>query len=93
MRSRYAAFAVNDAAYLLRSWHPSTRPLTLALDPGTQWRRLDIVRTVRGGPLDSEGTVEFRAHFRNAGSADVLREASRFVRQGGRWFYLDAAGQ
>jgi SEC-C motif domain protein len=91
MRSRYAAFAVGDGAYLLRSWHPDTRPATLELDPAVQWRRLDIVRTERGGPLDTEGVVEFRAHYRQDGTSHVLSESSRFVREGGRWLYLDGA--
>jgi uncharacterized protein YchJ len=30
MRSRYSAFAVADAGYLLRTWHPSRRPRTLS---------------------------------------------------------------
>ena len=37
MRSRYSAFAVGDAAYLLATWHPSTRPPALELDPGVRW--------------------------------------------------------
>jgi hypothetical protein len=32
MRSRYSAFAVGDAGYLLRTWHPSGRPQNLSLD-------------------------------------------------------------
>jgi len=32
MRSRYTAFALRDTAYLLASWHTSTRPATLDLD-------------------------------------------------------------
>ena len=36
MRSRYSAFAVGDAGYLLRTWHPSRRPADLALDPDTE---------------------------------------------------------
>lgn len=90
MRSRYTAFAVGNLPYLLRSWHLDTRPATLELDPATQWRRLDIVRTVRGGPLDTEGAVDFRAFYRQDGAAGVLQETSRFVRQDGRWVYLDA---
>jgi SEC-C motif domain protein len=91
MRSRYSAFVVRDAAYLLRTWHPDTRPSELELDPATEWRRLDIVSTNRGGPLDSEGTVEFKGHFRHDGEGGVHHETSRFRRENRRWFYLDAA--
>ena len=90
MRSRYSAFVVLDAAYLLRTWHPETRPATLELDPDLQWRRLDIISTGRGGPLDAEGTVEFKAHFRHNGERGVHHETSRFRRVDRRWYYLDA---
>ena len=90
MRSRYSAFVVLDAAYLLRTWHPDTRPDELTLDEGMQWRRLDIVSTSRGGPMDRDGTVEFKAHFRHDGERGVHSEASRFLRVDGRWYYLDA---
>ncbi|MHA7223266.1 YchJ family protein [Arthrobacter sp. RHLT1-20] len=90
MRARYSAFVVLDPAYLLRTWHPDTRPAELELDPAMQWRRLDIVSTSRGGPLDTEGTVEFKAHFRHAGERGVHHETSRFLRAGRRWRYLNA---
>jgi SEC-C motif-containing protein len=89
MRSRYSAFVVGDAGYLLRTWHPDTRPADLELDPGMQWRRLDILSTSRGGPLDNTGVVEFAAHYRHDGDRGVQREASRFVREGRRWYYVD----
>lgn len=47
MRSRYSAFAVGDARYLLATWHPSTRPSSLELDPDQVWRRLDVLATRR----------------------------------------------
>ena len=50
MRSRYTAFAVGDAAYLVRTWHPRTRPDELDLDPATQWAGLTVLRTERGRP-------------------------------------------
>lgn len=90
MRSRFSAFAVGDVDYLLRSWHSSTRPTRLVLDPGQRWLRLEIVGTSRGGLLDSTGTVEFRAHHRRAGQPDTLHERSTFVREDGRWVYLQA---
>ncbi len=93
MRSRFSAFAVGDAAYLLLTWHPTTRPASLEVDERMRWYRLDIVATVRGGPLDTRGEVEFAAHWRTPDDRGVQRERSAFVREGGRWFYLDAPGQ
>lgn len=91
MRSRYTAFVVGDGAYLLATWHPSTRPTSLGLDPGLVWRSLEIVRTERGGPLDREGVVEFAARYMADGERGVLHETSRFVRED-RWLYMDAIG-
>jgi len=85
MRSRYSAFAVGDPAYLLTTWHPSTRPRTLDLDPDVRWTGLDVLATTGGSLFETEGTVEFRAHRRGG----TQHENSRFVREGSRWFYLD----
>ena len=90
MRSRFSAFAVGDPDYLLRSWHSSTRPARLRLDPGQRWTRLEILGTERGGLFDTAGTVAFRAHYREAGRPGALEEHSRFVREDGQWVYLDA---
>ena len=89
MRSRFSAFALGDDGYLLRSWHPSTRPAELDLDPGLRWCRLDIERTERGGPFDREGVVEFTAHYTGS-ERGSLHEVSRFVREGRDWFYVEA---
>ena len=92
MRSRYAAFAVGAAGYLLTTWHPDTRPDSLELDAGMQWVRLDILATVRGGPLDTGGVVEFAAHYRLDGQRAIQHETSRFLKVDRRWFYLDSLG-
>ena len=89
MRSRFTAFATGDAAYLLRSWHPTTRPAELDLDAGTRWTRLDILDTVSGGPFDTDGVVEFEAIFRDSGMPGSMRERSRFLRENRIWTYLD----
>jgi SEC-C motif-containing protein len=90
MRSRFSAFAVRDTAYLLRTWHPDTRPRRLALDAGQEWTRLEILGRTGGGLLHAEGTVEFRAHYRQHGRDGFLEENSRFRRADGHWVYLDA---
>ncbi|MCX5197322.1 YchJ family metal-binding protein [Streptomyces sp. NBC_00249] len=88
MRSRFTAFAVGDTAYLLRSWHSSTRPGRLELDPGQRWERLEILAAERGGMFETQGSVEFRAHYREGGHAGSLREHSSFSREGGAWVYV-----
>ena len=89
MRSRYAAFALLDGPYLLRTHHPSTAPASLPLDPDMEWRRLDILSTSGGGPFDTQGTVEFKAYYRHGSERGVLHENSRFIRDNGRWLYVD----
>lgn len=88
MRSRFSAFAERDEAYLLRSWHPATRPERIDFDPGTRWVRLEIVREESGGPGDDKGTVEFRAHYLDGSTPGELHEVSRFVRHDGGWVYV-----
>lgn len=89
MRSRYTAFVVRDAAYLRSTWHASTRPARLDLDDGVRWRGLQVLATQAGGPFDDAGVVEFAARYVDGDVRGVLHETSRFVRQGGRWFYVD----
>jgi SEC-C motif-containing protein len=94
MRSRYTGFATRAVHYLLATWHPSTRPDELELDEDMVWRRLDVLRTDAGGPWDDAGTVEFVAHYRlddgtAIGQRGRLHETSRFVREDGRWLYVD----
>ncbi len=89
MRSRYSAFALRLDAYLLATWADATRPRDLDLDDRVRWRRLQIVDTARGSADDTTGVVEFRAASRSADGAGVLHERSRFVREDGRWVYLD----
>lgn len=90
MRSRFSAFAVGDAAYLLRTWHPDTRPASLDLDPALRFTRLEVVGATEGGPFHSEGTVSFRAHWSEGRESGVLTENSRFLRHEGAWVYHEA---
>ncbi len=84
MRSRYAAFVVEDAGYLRDTWHPSTRPRRVELDPGERWTGLEVLGATGGGLFDAAGTVAFRAHHRGG----VVAEDSAFARVDGRWCYL-----
>ena len=86
MRSRYSAYVRNLHDYLLATWHESTRPLSLEDSP-TRWLGLEVKRYAQQD--DTHATVEFVARFRADGRGHRLHEVSRFVREGGRWFYLD----
>ena len=88
MRSRYSAFVRDLTDYVLATWHASTRPLRLeANEPGLKWLGLEVRHhTV----IDADhATVEFVARSKLAGRAQRLHEISRFVREDGRWFYVD----
>jgi SEC-C motif-containing protein len=88
MRSRYSAYVIGDEPYLLATWHASTRPASLGLEPGTRWLGLSVKSARDTGPERAE--VEFVARYRvGGGSAVRLHERSRFVREDGRWLYLD----
>ncbi|BDZ38153.1 YchJ family protein [Microbacterium suwonense] len=89
MRSRFTAYCLGDTGHLHRTWHPSTRPTDLDLDPRVRWVRLDILDTEQGGPFDTEGIVEFEAFHRQDGVRGSLRERSRFVREDRIWLYVD----
>jgi len=88
MRSRYSAYVLGLPDYLLKTWHASTRPATLEPDPaGLKWLGLDVRRHA---VTDADhATVEFVARSKLGGRAHRLHELSRFVREDGRWYYVD----
>ncbi|GGU94882.1 UPF0225 protein [Streptomyces filipinensis] len=85
MRSRYSAFVTGNAGYLLRTWHPRTRPEQLDLDPRMSWTGLEILEAADGSAFHTTGTVTFRASYRGG----ALHERSRFERVDGAWVYVD----
>jgi SEC-C motif domain protein len=89
MRSRYIAYTFGREDYLLATWHPSTRPaeLGLAEDATARWIGLEMKRHEQQDA--DHAIVEFIARFKVNGRAHRLHEISRFVRESGRWFYVD----
>ena len=86
MRSRYTAFVRGDAAHLLATWHSSTRPRRLRLDPARRWTGLQVLGRTGGGLLDATGTVRFRASYEGG----AQEEDSLFEREAGAWAYVRA---
>ncbi len=88
MRSRYCAFVLCNEQYLLATWHPSTRPGSIPFNRSQKWLGLRIINAHVEG--DDAAEVEFIARSRVSNAAAVRQhERSRFVREGGRWFYVD----
>jgi SEC-C motif domain protein len=86
MRSRYSAYVLGLIDYLLATWHPSTAPGELELSP-VKWLGLEVLHAQSAGDA---GVVEFVARLRDSsGRAERMHETSRFVREEGRWYYID----
>lgn len=87
MRSRYSAFVHERASYLMATWHASTRPASLDFDAGAKWLGLEVRDHRMTG--DHAAEVTFVARYRLPSGAVRMHERSRFVREEGRWFYVD----
>lgn len=88
MRSRYSAYVLGLRPYLLATWHARTRPAHLEPDPpGLRWLGLQV-KAARAIDAD-HAEVEFVARSKQGGRAHRLHETSRFVREQGRWYYVD----
>ena len=88
MRSRYSAYALGRFDYLRATWHASTLPAELGEENGAalKWLGLEVKRHVADG---DHASVEFVARYRIKGKGQRLHELSRFVREAGRWYYVD----
>lgn len=85
MRSRYCAYVLGLVDYLMATWHPATTPTELHLPP-VKWLGLEVLHFES---TDDAGVVEFVARWREGGRATRIHETSRFVREAGKWFYID----
>jgi SEC-C motif domain protein len=95
MRSRFAAYALVNVDYILRTTHPSTRRFhePAAIEEwarSNRWQKLEILTTTLGGPKDKRGAVEFKAFYLDAANApQIHHENSNFARELGKWFFVD----
>jgi SEC-C motif-containing protein len=84
MRSRYTAYVLGLEAYLLETWHHSTRPAQLDLKHSPQWLSLQILQSSQQG---AGGRVHFKAVHRTGSGFGFLEEESDFVQEAGQWYY------
>lgn len=87
MRSRYTAYCRGNVTYLLKSWAPETRPVSLDLDVAQEWTGLTIDRYEPTGP--ETAIVRFTARWRKGTKKGRVIETSRFRRDGQGWVYVD----
>ena len=93
MRSRYTAFTMGMGDYLMESHAALTRKLSQKEEivkwaKSVKWLRLEIIEINRGDENDTEGTVEFKAHFKEGRKDRFIHEKSSFVREYGCWVYF-----
>ena len=86
MRSRYTAYVVKNAEYLVRTTHPSARTEGLAESirawmRKTEWLKLHIVAT-------ESNRVEFIAEYLTDTAPGRHHECSVFKKSGDEWYYL-----
>jgi SEC-C motif-containing protein len=93
MRSRYTAFVLKDADYLIKTWHPSCHAAVFRHDiengfAQTEWHGLTVYAQEAGATPD-EGYVSFVARFSEQGKPGAIIERSRFLKENGQWYYID----
>lgn len=90
MRSRYTAYVLKRRDYLLATWAPATRPVSLDLDAEKiKWLALKIHQCLKGLAADNEGEVEFTAVYLAANMFCTMHEISSFIRLADKWCYVD----
>ncbi|MCE9990817.1 YchJ family protein [Enterobacter asburiae] len=93
MRSRYTAFVIKDADYLIKTWHPSCHAADFRQDiesgfATTYWLGLTVYDAAPGSDAN-EGYVSFVARFKEGAKSAAIIERSRFLRENGQWYYID----
>ncbi len=96
MRSRYSAYANNNIQYILDTYAEETRPADdinelSEASKTTEWKELEVLNSTKGSKDDKTGTVEFKAHFIEGNSKQVMHELSRFVKRDNQWLYIDGS--
>jgi SEC-C motif domain protein len=98
MRSRYTAHTLSEVDYLWDTWCPRKRKHSSKQEIKTwadscEWRALQIIETLKGKELDTEGLVTFIAHYRHQGEERQHHETSLFKKDKKGWLYISHLGE
>ncbi|MBI9070390.1 MAG: YchJ family protein [Melioribacteraceae bacterium] len=94
MRSRYTAYTKHEVEYIGETIHPDQRTdydekATKEWSHGSEWLGLEIINTEAGTEADEEGTVEFKAKFKQQGYDLDHHELSEFKKADGKWYFFN----
>jgi SEC-C motif-containing protein len=93
MRSRYSAYVEHAVDYIIDTCvHKGKDDIdyksTKDWSEQSAWLGRKIISSEKGGPADTEGTVEFEAAYERDGLKDVHHEKAKFKKGGdGEWLY------
>jgi SEC-C motif-containing protein len=93
MRSRYCAFVMKDADYLIKTWHSDCHAAAFRDDiiagfSHTEWLGLTVFEQ-QTADTENIGYVSFVARFSEQGKTGAIIERSRFLKENGQWYYID----
>jgi SEC-C motif-containing protein len=96
MKSRYSAFAVHKAEYIIATTHSQNQDFTsdisswkkgiLDFCENTSFNGLEIIDFIDG---ELESYVTFKAILEQANQDATFTEKSRFLKENGKWLYVD----
>ena len=90
MKSRYTAYAIGNADYIVKTTHPDSPHFEIDIDKwkrsikefgNSEFKKLEIIEFIDG---EKEAFVEFKAYIENY----IMHEKSHFVKEE-KWFYID----
>ena len=87
MRSRYSAYVIGDADYIIYSTTKENRyvddiELIKEFSSSVEWLKLEVLES-------TQDQVEFKAYYRDKEGIKILHEKSNFIEEDGIWKYKD----
>lgn len=91
MRARYCAHVLKLVDFVVNTYHPSCNAESqregIIESINMDWQKLEVIHAPV--PTDDTGFVEFKAYLVEQGVEQCMHERSRFIKEGGFWYYID----
>ncbi|MBP9615561.1 MAG: SEC-C domain-containing protein [Aliarcobacter sp.] len=99
MKSRFTAFSVQNADYIIFTTHKDNPDFTndikswkadiLDFSQNTNFEKLEILDFSEEDAEDTESFVTFKATLKQYNNDISFTEKSRFLKENGKWLYVD----